>query len=389
MQARTNAPDPWAASQQTQRMDWSISASPFGGFTAVDARTKPAVRPSSELLIGAARIRAVRSQIEELRSRCAVHDDLTTDIEYFLSCKHPRNCRPMVLLLRAGSCLEAAVLLHEACFVWLGTGLCCGGDSAGDGLLISPAGCHELFLKRAIDELLKARSRFHTVRLRVKTMNSGALADGGALAISTRLVEHNVRHKLPLAASYADMMASFGLRTRRSLRTKRRQLEDALRPTFLPALSPEQAFDVMEYLRTKTSPSPKSIWYFKSRRHFLRSRDEAFSMALRAQDGTWLSFLTGWRRGGITHVDMQMNHSAFRRESISAVMRAFLLEHEINIGQREIVFVGGCSALLERYCSPEEPVADLLALRPSLRGWCLERAMEKLCDRHFAKFIYF
>ena len=78
-----------------------------------------------------------------------------------------------------------------------------------------------------------------------------------------------MKHALPLAGSYADMLGSFGLRTRRSLRTKRRQLEDAFHPEFFSDLAPEQAMEVMRYLRPRSSSSARSMWYFKNRRTFL------------------------------------------------------------------------------------------------------------------------
>jgi hypothetical protein len=184
------------------------------------------------------------------------------------------------------------------------------------------------------------------------------------------------------------MLASFGLRTRRSLRAKRRQLENNLRPDFLPGIAPEQAFEAMCYLRSRTSMPARSMWYFEGLRKMLHTREDAFAMGLRAKDGTWLSILSGWRRNGTTYIDVQLNHSTFMRESLSAVMRAFLLEYEISVGQKYIVFVGGCSALLERYCSPREAFADLVVTRPSISGWFLKKAVGMFCDPSFKQWVY-
>jgi hypothetical protein len=85
---------------------------------------------------------------------------------------------------------------------------------------------------------------------------------------------------------------------------------------------------------------------------------------------------------------MQLNHSAFKRESLSAVMRAFLLEHEIGMGQKYISFVGGCSALLERYCEPTEAIVDLLIGRSSIHGWFLKKAIGNFCEPSFTQWIY-
>jgi hypothetical protein len=363
--------------------------SPFDRLLTFGSSVESAAQFSTDLLVGAGSILSVKAELEELRFRCNQQDDLTTDIDYFLSCKHPRNCRPVVLILRNSSRPAAAVLLHEVCFIWLGTGLCGAGDSAGEGLLIAPAEEREVFLRRAIDQLINVQRRFHTVRLRVKTSSGAALVDNAASGINVKLIEGTVKHTLPLAGSYADMLAGFGLRTRRSLRTKRRQLENALRPDFFSSLAPEQAMDAMRYLRPRSSSFARSTWYFERRRKFLKSRSDAFSMALRSHDSTWLSFLSGWRRNGTTYVDMQLNHSAFKRESLSAVMRAFLLEHEIEAGQKYITFVGGCSALLERYCTPEEAVVDLFVTRFSIRAWSLNQAIGRFCEQSFSQWIYF
>jgi hypothetical protein len=364
-----------------------VLCSPFDRLPAVGSPARSAAQFSTDLLIGAAAIVSVKAELDELRSFCKQQGDLTTDIDYFLSCKHPRNCRPVILIFRNKSRPAAAVFLYEVCFAWLGTGLCCGGDSAGEGLLIAPPQERDVLLRSAIEELVNVHKRFHTVRLRVKTSGSATLLEYEA-GINSKLIEHTVKHTLPLASSYADMLARFGIRTRRSLRTKRRQLEEALRPDFFPSLAPEQALDAMCYLRTRSLSPKRSMWYLESRREFLRSRADAFAMALRSCDGTWLSVLSGCRRNGTTYVDMQLNHCGFKRESLSAVMRAFLLEHEIRAGQKYITFVGGCSALLERYCDPNETVADLLVARPSIRGWSLKKAIGRFRDQTFKQWIY-
>ena len=130
------------------------------------------------------------------------------------------------------------------------------------------------------------------------------------------------------------------------------------------------------------------MWYFEGLRKMLHTREDAFAMGLRAKDGTWLSILSGWRRNGTTYIDVQLNHSTYMRESLSAVMRAFLLEYEISVGQKYIVFVGGCSSLLERYCSPREAFADLVVTRPSISGWFLKKAVGMFCDPSFNKWVY-
>jgi hypothetical protein len=108
--------------------------------------------------------------------------------------------------------------------------------------------------------------------------------------------------------------------------------------------------------------------FFHARYHLLRASTDFFSMGLRLPDGPWLSLLSGWRRHGVTYVDLQMNDMHYKKESISAVMRAFMLENEIACKQELINFVGGSSLLLRRYCEPLEPCTDFFIAKQGLRS---------------------
>ena len=91
-------------------------------------------------------------------------------------------------------------------------------------------------------------------------------------------------------------------------------------------------------------------------------------MGMRFPNGAWASILSGWRRKQVTYVDLQMNDQHFKKESLSAVMRAFMLEYEIACNQKLIDFIGGTSLLLRRYCRPNEPWTESFLWRPCLRA---------------------
>src|SRR5580698_2375900 len=65
-----------------------------------ETATRSAAQLSTDVRIGAAAILSVKAELDELRSLCKQQDDLTTDVDYFLSWKHARNCRPVILILR-------------------------------------------------------------------------------------------------------------------------------------------------------------------------------------------------------------------------------------------------------------------------------------------------
>jgi hypothetical protein len=163
------------------------------------------------------------------------------------------------------------------------------------------------------------------------------------------------------------MLAAMGPRTRRSLAGKRRQLEMSKNIVFSPKLEPAQALEVMLALQSTSLPN-RATRFYQARYRLLLEDPEFFSMGISLPDGTWLSILSGWRRNRVTYVDLQMNDVHLKKESISAVMRAFMLEHEIACRQELINFVGGCSLLLRRYCQPVEVCTDVFLWRPCLRA---------------------
>jgi hypothetical protein len=370
-----------SAAELPQRMDSPV-------LFALGSAAPSVAQFSTDLFIGVEPILSIKHELDQLRLRCHQQDDITTDIDYFLAYKDPENRRPLVLVFRAESELVAAAFFHQVCFAGIGSGLACAGDPMGDGLVIAPVHERETFLRYAIEELVNVQKKFHTLRLRVKTSRIALLVDFETPGLHSKHIERTVQHRLVLAETYEEMLATLGLRTRRSLRTKRRQLEQNLRPEFFPSLPPEQAFEAMCYLRARASMPTRSTWYFEGLRRMLHTHEGAFAMGLKSHDGSWLSILSGWRRNGTTYIDVQLNHSAFMRESLSAVMRAFLLEYEISVGQKDIVFVGGCSALLERYCSPREAFADLVVTRSSVSGWWLNKAIGMFCDPGFKQWVY-
>jgi hypothetical protein len=80
----------------------------------------------------------------------------------------------------------------------------------------------------------------------------------------------------------------------------------------------------------------------------------------------------------VTYVDLQMNDMHLKKESLSAVMRAFMLEHEIAREQKSIHFVGGTSLLLRRYCRPTEPSTEIFLWRPCLRATIFKMVIPRM-----------
>jgi hypothetical protein len=319
---------------------------------------------SAQLVMGNRELLACLPEVRALRRRLGQEDDLTTDPEYFIAANTLAHRRCAAVLIRRDSELEACVLFYEHTRMGFGLGLFRGGDYIGESLVAGSDALRVHYVHLATQELLK-RFRIHGVSLTIKASAEACAEVMGAPNRYRRFRGDTVQHKLPLESTYEGMLASMGPRTRRSLAGKRQQLEKSTGVKFLPVLEPDQALEVMLGLEEKAMPQRISE-FFHARHRLLRANREFFSMGLRLPDGPWLSLLSGWRFHQVTYVDLQMNDMTYKKESISAVMRAFMLEHEIGRGQKSINFVAGSSVLLRRYCEPIEPSTDVFIAKPGM-----------------------
>jgi hypothetical protein len=319
---------------------------------------------TTHLLVGNRELKSRLAEIRDLRRRCGQEDDLTTDPEYFIAANTLKNRKCAAVLIRRDHELEACVLFYEHCRFGVGLGLFRGGDYIGESLVAGREAFRVHYVHLATQALLK-HWRIHGVSLCIKASAACCIEVMGPPNNFRRIRGNQIQHKLPLASTYEGLLARLGPRTRRSLSGKRQQLEKNTNVKFIPALEPEQSLEVMLALEAKSTPQRVSR-FFRARCRLLRINSEFFCMGLRLPDGPWLSILSGWRRNRVTYVDLQMNDTTFKKESISAVMRAFMLEHEIACKQESINFVGGSSLLLRRYCEPIEESTEAFIWRPGL-----------------------
>jgi hypothetical protein len=82
----------------------------------------------------------------------------------------------------------------------------------------------------------------------------------------------------------------------------------------------------------------------------LAATTEPILVGLQARDGEWLSVAGGWWDDGRATVLFQMNNDReYDRDSLSQVLRSYLIEALIARRTRDIVFWAGTSAPLARY----------------------------------------
>jgi hypothetical protein len=335
---------------------------------------------TTELVIGERNLRSFIPAIIELRLRCGQQEDLITDPRYFIAA-HAQNRRVTAVLIRHHQQLEACALFYEHYKFGIGLGIMRGGSSIGENLVAGPEAFRVQYLQLAAQALLR-RWWIHGVALSIGASVDHCTEVMGPEDKYRMLSGRNTQHKLPLESTYHAMLAGMGPRTRRSLAGKRKKLEENAHVSFLPSLEPTQALEAMLSLQPR-SMGKRVTRFYRARYRLLEEFPEFFSMGMRLPDGAWLSILSGWRRNRVTYIDLQMNDLHFKQESISAVMRAFMLEHEIACKQELIDFVGGTSLLLKRYCRPIEPCTDIVFWRPCLRATLTRMVIPPLKPKSF------
>jgi hypothetical protein len=326
-----------------------------------DGRTR-----TTELVIGERNLRAFIPAILELRLRSGQEDDLTMDPQYFIAANAQKNRRVAAVLIRQNQELEACVFFFEHCRLGMGLGLLRGGGSIGEGLVAGPEALRLHYVDLATQTLLQ-HWRIHGVSLAMTASLEHCVEVMGPEGKYRLFSERKIQRKLPLENTYRAMLAGMGPRTRRSLAGKRQQLETRAHVSFLSSLEPLQALEAMLKLQPRSQPH-RITKFYHARYNLLLENPEFFCMGMRFPNGAWASILSGWRRKQVTYVDLQMNDQHFKKESLSAVMRAFMLEYEIACNQKLIDFIGGTSLLLRRYCRPNEPWTESFLWRPCLRA---------------------
>jgi hypothetical protein len=335
---------------------------------------------TTDLIIGARNLRPFIPVIRELRVRCGQQEDLTTDPQYFIAA-NSSNRRVAAVLIYHHQELEGCVFFFEHYKFGIGLGIMRGGGRMGESLVAGPAEFRLQYVHLAAQSFLQHRG-IHGVSISVRSPLDACLEVMGPESRYRIFSERNIQFKLPLQDTYRATLDAMGPRTRRSLAAKRKQLQTRAHVTFLPSLEPAQALEAMMSLRTKAL-AKSTTSFCRARHRLLEEAPNFFCMGLRLPDGAWLSMLSGWRLNRVTYVDLQMNDMHFKQESISAVMRAFMLDHEIEHKQELIHFVGGTSLLLRRYCQPIELCTDAFIWRPCLRAALTNGVIARLKPKGF------
>jgi hypothetical protein len=239
------------------------------------------------------------------------------------------------------------------------------GNSCGQGAAIAAVEDRIAVMETA-SRMLLSLPLAHTVILSLWTHQFPPGTNQPVAGIRGQWYFREARLRLDLSGGLEATMNRLGYKMRRNLRYYRRRAEQDYGCQFLPDLDHDQRRHAVDAL------FDKGIFhgdYRDSRRiqRALEATPGRFAMGLQDRSGTWLSYITGWRDADGTHIDWQRSRDDYKGASLSTVMRAYMLEHEIGIQSPAIIFVGGTSRFWSRVCEPSV-YGDLFAIRKGFFG---------------------
>jgi hypothetical protein len=267
--------------------------------------------------------------------------------------------------------VQGAVLLHEYEIAGRGLRVFATHDLTGQRTVFAPAEIRTRVAEAAARALAEQGAWMTLISVEAATEGERRIqlpANGGdrcRVALLVRTVPRDLRVGETLEAT----LASLGKRTRRNLRYYRRRAEAELGATFVPWVEMGKE-EFLEMNRSSTNPASDADagWRYDC----LGGVTGRMFAGVRAADGQWLSLVGGRRHDGTTEIQWQMNRGGLPRYSLSTVMRAYLLEHEVARGTEKLTFQGGTPHSMRNSLMRSE-VLDVLVVRRSLPAWLLLR----------------
>lgn len=286
--------------------------------------------------------------------------------KFFLATIPREQWAPRVVVVRRARAAIGIVYAMERKLAGIRTGMIFGDARFGAIVSCRPEDWHTVW-RTALTYLLSRKTTLG-VRLAISFSEyedyAGESIAGAAGAGASYRREHLSNAILPLTSTYESFLDGRGPRTRRNFRYYRRQFEKqghVYEETLTAAEFRTAAFELTE--NSSMRETRKNIEFCTG---LCLAADRPILAGLRTNCGKWLSVLGGWWNHGQPTVYLQQNRSReYRADSLSVVLRGYLLESLIGQGSSNVVFVHGVSGPLEQ-CSQRIPTICLYLDKPNL-----------------------
>lgn len=343
------------------------------------AVSEPAER--TVVLRGKTAIRSYESVLNGFLPSCSDAESLASIATWMRDVEAQMGIPVVTLVYEAGQ-LSAALLAVELTLAGFRTRLSYSGNMTGHcGLFTRAEATAEDRERRTLTaaDALVGSGEMLGLLLSVKEPAERRRADADEWLRSSRVVAkaaRDVYDTFDLQGDFDGSLAGLGAHTRRNLRYYRRRADRELRAEFHPNLEGADLRDAVLDLRY-AMPDELSAGVLKNRIAHVARTPEAFCMGVKAADGRWLSWVSGWRCGRYTYIDWQCNRDGLSRYSLSTVMRSHLIEQESRRAQRQIRFLGGTPHTMH-YGFREESCKDWLFTADGLGGKAMDGSLRLL-----------
>jgi len=254
-----------------------------------------------------------------------------------------------VVVVSQGHRIAGLLYARERLVAGIPTAIVLGDDTLGTMVVARPEEI-ESVMQCAVETLLKHKA---ALRFRVPADQLALLQAESAKANAENHFYPEVHHAhLELPRTYDEFLAKVRRPTRHNFNRYRRRSELASNE-----FCPDQTFTdfcaaAKRLFSVAAHPLPK--WKFQQSLAMIEATPSRLLIGLRRRGGDWISLAGGWYVGDRAFLALQLNDCTCGRESISLVLRSYLIEQLINRGIRELVFWNGTSAPLSFYTTPRE-----------------------------------
>jgi hypothetical protein len=265
--------------------------------------------------------------------------------------------------------VQGAVLLYEYRVAGIGSQVFATDDVTGHRTVIAPAEIRAEVAGTACSALARQGALMALISFEAESGQDvappSALMHGPPCHVAVRT--RTVARDLLLEDTLDATLAILGKNTRRNFRRYRVRLEEDLGATFVPRVEiGREQFLALNRTSTNRVPEAEAAWRYAC----LQGLPGRMFTGVQAADGRWLSLIAGCRHDGVTEIDWQMNQADLPRYSLSTVMRSYLLEHELALGTKRLIFKGGTPHSM-RHSLLGSRTVDLIVVRRSVRAWLL------------------
>jgi hypothetical protein len=299
-------------------------------------------------------------QLRDIARRLMQNDDAMLDPEFFLA-SVSKGWAARVVAVYSSHEVVGIMYAKERIISGIPTGIVYADGSLGGVLLATPL--HQQNAFRVAVETLFRCPGIRGMWLRV-LQHSGEFGAIRQLVASRSLdaqcspIEHSnsslwkCHARLPLAQTYDQFLEGLGSTTRHNFRYYRRRFE-ASDHRFMERLSMDElrsaAFDLLPKSKCTVRRQPMEL---ERELKMVAAAKQPLAVALKHRDGEWLSVIGGWYRPGGAVLCFQCNNERkFGPDSLSVVLRAYLIERLIFQRLEELVIWAGTGPPLSRYVS--------------------------------------